>query len=365
MSTEKSNSPEILSGNALENFFSNPDSTVETEVVEEITDENLTSFFDSKTEDFVPAEKEPTPTPKETVVETPKNNFYSDLVKEYLEEGEWKDLELVLKEGEEPVALSDLKDITPEVFRQVRAAQKQMKEEEINSDYISVKGLDETKKKMIELAKAGGDVRELVQVETDFVHPLKDLNLDDEKVQEAIVRQKLATQMPAKYIEAEIKDLKDNLLLDVEAKKVVDEVNTNFDKLVETKKSEQLAQIQSIKDEQKEFRKKMTETFRSLELKDTLVKDLTDKTSKFDENGIAEVDKMYFQAKENPEFFAKVAFLLSDEKAFNEFQGVKIKNNVTKEAIKTILKITPKTSTNSAVTPAKKGDEIEQFFQQT
>jgi len=360
MSTENKNTTEVLTGNSLENFFSGAEPEVKVEQEAEV---NLEGFFQESADDFIEKPKV-AEIPKEEKQETVKNTFYSDLVKEYLEDGEWQDVDLQIGEGDETITLSEIENITPELFKEIRAAQKQLKEEEFKTDFISIKGLDETKKKMIELAKAGGDVRELVQMEAEFVHPLKGLDLNSEAIQESIVRQKYQSLgWKPKHIDAEIEELKENLQLDLEAKKVIEEVDTNFDKLVESKKEEQLSQLQAIKDEQKDFRKKMTETFRGLELKDVIVKNLVEATSKFDENGIAEVDKAFFAAKANPELFAKVAFLLTDENAFNEFQGVKIKNNETKKAIKTILKITPRTNTSSAV--PQKQDKLQEFFQQT
>jgi len=353
----ETNQTTILEGNDLQNFFND----TQTEVKEEVVTETMTNFF-SQQDDTLFDKKVETPVPEEVKIITPSFN-YTDLVKEYIEDGEWEDVELELEEGAEPVILSELKEITPELFKSIRAAQKQLKDEKLKSNYISIEGLDETTKKLIDIKKKNGDITELLQIQAEFVNPLQGLDLDNEKVQEDLVRQKYSYQgIDADIIEMKIKKLKENVTLDLEAKKVAEEINSNYSKIVEQKATERQKEIEESQEEQKKFKKSMTEAFREFELKDSLVKNLVDYTAKFDETGLSEVDKMFFQAKSNPALFAKVAFMLSDEKAFNEFMGVKIKNKANVDAVKTILKINPR-ATNAAQTTANKSNPVQEFFQ--
>lgn len=357
--SEKINSADILdSKSALDNFFSDSP-----EVKEEIQEpkETLTEFFSE-----VPKEEViETPAPIEEnkpINEQPTISLYSNIVKEFLEEGDWEDVELELEEGQDPVKLSEIQNITPELFKEIKAIQKSMKEEDFNSKYISVDGLDETTRKMIELKKQGGDLTPLLQVEQQHVHPLKNLNLDDENVHEMLVRQKYNHQgIDPDLVDLKIQKLKDNLQLDLEAKKVIDEINTNFDSIVQEKLEEQKKINTQIQEEQKKLRTTITKTYREFGLKDSLVKNLVDNATKWDENGLTEVDKIYFAAKDNPELFAEVVFLLSDKEGYNQYKGVKIQNKVNTDTIRKIHRINPSVST---VKPQiKNQNPVEEFFE--
>lgn len=363
MSVEK-NTTEVLSGNALEAFFNGDEQTPAPTTTEPVV-ENIESFFEQTPPVNQEPPQEPNNEPAPPKEETASTFNYKDLVAEFIEDGDWIDGEIELEEGQEPVSISDLAEITPEMFRLLKAEQKRLKEEQLNTDYVSVKGLDDTTKRMLEIKRAGGDITELLKVEAQHVHPLKGLDLDSEQTQENLVRQRLKFQgLSARTIEEEIKYFKENLTLDLEAKKVIDEVNANFDNIVKGEEEKALAHNAQVLEEQKTFKKSMTETFRKFELKDTLIKNLVDQTAKYDDNGLTEADKMFFAAKDNPELFAEVVFLLSNKQAYDEFKGVKIKNEVKKDTIKTIFKLNPKTSTAPSATPKAKLNPVDEFFQQ-
>ena len=350
MITEK---PQALEGDALQDFF-NKEETPTTTVVKPA--ETLEEHFNEEDEIVVPI-KVDAPIKKE---EPLKNNFYTDLIKDYIEEGDWEDGAIEI-DGE-VVNLVDLKNVSADLFKQIKASQKLAKEEELKDKYISKEGIDENTLKILELKKAGGDTRELLQIQAEYVNPLQGLDLDDERVQEYIVRQKLASNpdLDDEDIDNKIRKFKNNLTLDLEAGKVAEEVNVNFTRLIESKNAEHKARVEAQKEEQKNFKKQMTQTFRDLVPDEKIVKSLVESSATFDENGLTNSDRAYFEAKKSPELFAKIALLLSDEDKFNEFYGTKIKNTVNKDTIKKIFKIAPKVT--SSQTGQKVGD-LEEFFE--
>jgi hypothetical protein len=348
------NETKVLEGDALINFFN------KAEGVEEKVEntESLQNYFEEKKE--IKEEVITNTTPDKITTEAPaapktvepKTSIYTDLIKEYIEDGDWEDgaIEMEDENGEVvQVNLLELKDVTPAQFKQIKAGQKALKEEELKSKYISKENLDENTLKIIELKKAGGDTRELFQIQAEIVNPLDTLDLDDERVHEYLVRQKLSANpdLDQEDIDNKIAKMKTNFILDTEAKKIITEVNTNFGLAIEQKKKEHAEATERIIGDQKEFKKSMTQTFKELKLNDNLVKRLVEDTAKFDELGLTNVDKAFFEAKKNPQLFAKISYLILDEKGFNEFQGVKIKNDVTKDTIKTIFKISPKITTTN------------------
>lgn len=347
------NETKVLEGDALKNFFDGVgegDKTTENPT-------SLQNYFEGDKENPTPTD-EPKPaedikkgdTPSATTdTPQPKGSIYTDLIKEYIEDGDWQDgaIEIEDENGETiQVNLLDLVDVTPEQFKQIKAGQKALKEEELKSKYISKEGIDPFTEKIIELKKAGGDTRELFQMQAELVNPLDSLDLDDERVHEYLVRQKLSINpdLDQDDIDNKIAKMKANFVLDTEAKRIIDEVNHNFGLTIEQRKKEHQEAVEKIVEDQKTFKKTMTQTFKDLKLNDNLVKNLVENTAKFDEYGLTNVDKAFFEAKKNPELFAKIAYLILDEKGFNEFQGVKIKNEVVKDTVKTIFKISPKST---------------------
>lgn len=362
----------VLEGDALLNYFTQENGEgIKTEApasLEEYFEEGKIPAVPVNTPKEVTSENtstEPTNTPKPAESTSTKTSIYTDLIKEYIEDGDWEDgaIEIEDEKGETvTVNLLDLTDVTPEQFRQIKAGQKALKDEELKSKYISKEGIDENTLKIIELKKAGGDTRELFQMQAELVNPLDRLDLDDERVHEYLIRQKLSSNpdFDQDDIDNKVAKMKANFTLDTEAKKIINEVNHNFGLAIEERKKEHLAAKEKIQEEQKEFKKQITQTYKDLKLADNVVKNLVENTAKFDEYGLTNVDKAFFEAKKNPELFAKVAYLILDEKGFNEFQGVKIKNNVTKETIKTIFKISPKAAKSNVTTP---DGSLENYFE--
>lgn len=340
-----------------------------------LNDDALTKFFNEGTAQVdnpiieTPPVTEPIVDP---VVETPipsvntNSRDYSDIVKSMIEDGDWQDAEVELEDGSK-VMLSEMKDVDAEIFRELKKQQKELSKEEFDSKYISVDGLDETTRKMIDLKKAGGDISELIQVQSQIVDPLANLDLDNENVQANLVRQKLQyLGWEPKYIEAKIEDLRKEFKLDTEAQNIVNEIKTNFSKQLDEQKAAAEKQRQEQQESQKQFRKTISETYKTLDLKnESLTKTLVDNASKADEYGLTATDKLYFEAKTNPELFAKLNLLLTNEEKFNEFMGVKIKNQATVNAVNKVLSLKPKSSSSAAVEQQGKKDTMENFFNQS
>lgn len=202
----------VLEGGDLEAFFRGEEKPAE--VIAE-PEQKIDDFFSIEEKpidnSIIPAASSK---PKEEViVPQPKSTFsYKDLVAEFIADGDWENVAIELEEGGDPINISDLEDISPELFKDLKAAQNQLKKEELESKYVSTDGLTETDKKILEIKKKGGDITPLLQMQAQHVHPLSGLDLDDERVHESLVRQRLAHKgLHPKIVEAEISRLKEDL----------------------------------------------------------------------------------------------------------------------------------------------------------
>lgn len=370
MNQEK-NPTAVIEGIGLDALFNDAPKEVKEEKTVEEKKLPLDSLFDNSQDLFQkPQEQEPIQKKAAPKEEPKADTTLLNKVKEYIGEGFWEDVDVeVVNEdtGEtELIPITDFKEITSEMFEGLKEQQKELKTNKFNDNYISVEGLDATTKKMIELKKAGGDLSELISIEQKHINPLNKLNLEDERVHEYLISEKLRSQgLDEDIIAFKINKLKKELTLDVEAKKVITEVNANFEQEVDRRKQEYQLEAEEAKKEQKEFKKSMLSNFRNLGIgSDSLIKNLVDRTAEFDEHGLTDVDKAFFEVKKsNPQLFAKVAYLLSDEKGFNDFVGVKIKNDVKKETVRSILKFKPKSSGQAEETVKKSTGGLDALFE--
>jgi len=335
------NQTQVLYGKqALDALFENPEAFAEAsqEQPQQLTIEQLLEEGEKVETPIVT-----TPTPSEPT--TPiTSNRYKEQAQFLIEKGYWKDVDIEIEVDGEKKSVPILElEMDADLFEQIDESQKAQQKDEIASKYIDVEGIDETTKKLIEIKKKGGDISELLQTEVEFINPIKNLDLEDEAVQEYLVRQKLLHQgLKEKYVDSEIQEMKENLTLDSNAKEIAEEINKNYQTVVDKKLQEREEALAKQQEEQKAFKKEMSLAFKDLNLKESAYKNIVENTAKFDQYGLTNVDKAFFELKKDPKKFAKIAFHILDEEAFNEFIGVSIKNNVVKDTTKKILTITPR-----------------------
>lgn len=340
---------------SIEDIFQNPEIV---KTAEDIKVDNLFKPDEEETplpeEEKKPEEEKETPDPKTEIKSTPETTFYTDLIKDYIDEGEWEDV--VLDINGEQIELSKLENVDKETFKRLQHTFKLEKQKKDKENFISTEGLNENTKKLIELAKKGEDITPLIKQEVDLAKFLETIDLDDETVQEQIVSEKLRSQgLKPAVIRAAIADLKAELKLDEEAREAIEGVKADhklkIDNLLKEREEEIAAQVE----DQKQNKKLLAETYTKFSLKDTVSKSLIDAAIKTDENGLTKTDKLFFAAKDNPEVWAKVNFLLNDPKGFEEFLGVKQKSE---SALKTITVVanTPKKSTPEKPAEEEKKD---------
>lgn len=297
-----------------------------------------------KVEDFKPLEDL---IPKDVVTPSSEKN---SIVKRYLEDGYWEDVivKIQTEDGtEKEVPISELEDVDDDTFKQLKDAQENLKKTDFESKYISKEGLDEKTLKLIEIARNGrfDEIQDLLKVQTEIVHPLQGLDTSDEKVQEWIVAQTLKNQgLDDIVISNTIKQYKDNLILDQKADAVVQQIDKMYNEQVDLKLKEVEQQKIAEKENQKLFKKSVSEQYKSLQINDSLKKSLIDSATKYDEYGISQTDKLYYEAKKDPEFFAEINFILNNKEEYNKYKGIKVANETNKKNFITIMRTEKKSS---------------------
>jgi len=325
------------------------------EVTTAVTPQETDIFFEEKKdEETPPTTKEPEI--PETKIETPVgNDFYSDLIKDFIEEGDWEDGQVEI-DGEK-ILLSELKNVSKDVFSKLKQGQKNLKAEKDKGKYISTEDLDENDIKLIELRKLGGDVRELLQYSAEIVHPLEGLDLEDINIQRNIVYHKYKAQgLSDKVITNVIKELESDFKLDAETAECVEQINKSYTNMVDAKLEAKKEEVKKLEEDTKVYRKNLNETYKEFGLKDTVSKNLIDAATIRDKQGLTKTDSLYFKAKADPEFYSKLNLFLNDPKGFEEFLGAKVKNKTALDTFITISTVDKK-ATNTAQEKVEKTDD--------
>lgn len=347
---------------SLEDFFNDTPQTEETEQPNDIFFEQQASEPDSEPEDSEIGA--PRPKGKQAVTEEPvsepappkqesiSNSFYSELIKDFINDGDWIDGQIEI-DGQ-PFILSELENVDKTTFLKIKKGQQVAKEEREKGKYISVEDLDETDLKLIEIRKAKGDVRELLQFQSEVLHPLQGLDLENLDVQRNIVYHKYKNKgIPDGVIRATIADLEANFKLDVEAAECVNEINAVYKQKVDEQLRIKQEEAKQEEENTKVYRKNSTEAFKAMGLKESVIKNFVDSATVKNKQGLTKADELFLKAKQDPEFFNEIIFLLNDPKGYKEYLGAGIKN---KTALDTFIKIS---STEKKATSTTTKEEAE------
>lgn len=327
----------------FEDFFnmSSDDQKIETETEDVLAQqiaEEITPPKPEEEENKSAEEEEIKPEPKsqEEPPQPPAPSAYEELLKDYIEAGEWEDA-VVEIDGEE-IQLSELKGVDKDTFLQIKNTQAEIAKEKTKDKYVDVDGLDETTLKLIDIKKKGGDISSLLQYEVENIHPLQGLDLENENTQMYLLFEKYKSQgMDEEAAKRQLAYDKENFQLDTKAGKVIDEINNSYKAMVSAQAEEQSKKVREIEEANRELAKNVREFYKTFEIKETSIKRFTDTATKKDKQGNTKLDSLLEQAKKDPEKLAKLAFFLEDEKGFLEFNGAKQKN---KQNLRTIKLVT-------------------------
>lgn len=270
--------------------------------------------------------------------ETP--SIYTNLVKKYIESGDWDDA--VIKDGEEEVKISEMENISEEDFYKLLEDQKALKQEDIRDKYISVEGKTEEQKLIIEIVSNGGDLKEIFKTPEAMVKPFDEAlgwDVENERHQETIAEQHYIslgnTPARAKIL---VEQDKKELVLDSVAKQVVEHHQKAYaenlkkinDDLVESKKAEQ--------ERVKAFRSELSKKYKETQVPDTLAKKLLDLATRETEEGFA-IDAIYEQKMQDPAEAQEIVFFLADKEKYLQQKMLETKVNTQTSNMRVINRI--------------------------
>jgi hypothetical protein len=289
------------------------------------------------------------------------SNNYNNKIKQLIEDGLIEDVAIGVNDGDttKEVFLSELEISSEADYKEILNSYKAAKDNELKEKYISVDGLDETTKKLIELKKAGGDISQLIQEDVQFIDTLERMknNIDDEQQQINIVYHDLKNKgLSEKVIKAQIEDLMDNADLDKVASDILNREIDKYEQSIEDKRQAQLKIIDEEKERQKEFKKEITSKVKDFKLDESLQKILIQNSTVRDQNGLTNTDKLYFDSINDPEKHAKIAFMLHNYEEFENLISQKKVLDKDKRITKTLF--TANLNTTKKATTSNGSDKV-------
>jgi hypothetical protein len=275
----------------------------------------------------------------------PKNQ-YRDKLNSLIEDGLIEDFKVsVGKEGEEvDTFLSELENVDKDTYAYILSTYKELKEKDLKEKYISKEGIDELTESLIELKRAGGDISTLIQEEVQTIDILQKMkaNIDDEQQQIDIVYHELKGKgLSDRIIKAQIEELTENFELEKTASEILDTHIGAYKQSVEVKRKEQLTRISEEKEKEKQFKKEVSTFYKESKIPENIRGLLIENTTKRDNQGLTNTDKLYFDSINDPKKHAKVAFMLHNLDEFEKWISAgKVLQNQTKVAT-SIMRIDP------------------------
>lgn len=276
---------------------------------------------------------------KEEIVFNNSDAVYFDIVKDRLDSGEWEDVLIETEDGTEKL-LSELDNIDKDTFKNLERAIKDQKDEDLKSKYIDIDGLDEVKKRLINIVKSGDlDLaKALFQNPESLKEPFQGYDEDNDVHNTEVLSwyyQNIIGHSPSET-RALVDSSKKDLTLDLKAQKIVDYQRQQFYKGLENKEQELIAEQKEEVERIKEYRKGLTSEFKQEGVSETLTRKFVDVATKKDQNGSFEIDNIYEDWMNDPKRAKELIQFMLDKETYIKRVTSETKKNVQLENLKKI-----------------------------
>lgn len=220
--------------------------------------------------------------------------------------------------GEDVEVPVDELELDEELLAEIIRTKSEQEKEEVTKDKISVEGVTEFTKNLIEIDKRGGTVTDLLKLRETYIDPLNQLDTATPEGQKEVIRLRM---LAAGTNEEDIKDFielyEKKGELETKALKYEAEIRAAVNAQAEDRKQKAIADEEARKERMKTYKKDLKESIQqSFQLKDTEVNKLVDFATKFDAQNQNVLAKSFTEALADPQKAAKLILFLYDEKEF-------------------------------------------------
>lgn len=326
------------------NNFSLEDNDKKEEIQTDITisneeDEDKSKEGEESSNEDLEKKKDEPKEPETKISLGNSDDTYLDIVKERLDSGEWDDLVIEDEDGNE-VKLSELKDIDKDTFKALEKEIKTQKDTEFKEKYISVDGLDEVKKRLINIVKEGDlDLaKALFQNPAALQEPFQGYDNENDDHNEDVLDwyyQKALGHSP-KEAAALVKASKEDLTLDTKAQKIVEYQRNQFYTNLQNREQKILADKAKEQETIKEYRKNLSTELKQEGLSENLTRKFVDVATKTDNTGNYEIDTIYDEWMSDPKKAKELIYFMLDKENYLKKATAAVKKDVHLDTLKRI-----------------------------
>jgi hypothetical protein len=277
--------------------------------------------------------------PETNITLVNSDSTYLDIVKERLDSGEWDDLVIEDEEGNE-VKLSELKDIDKDTFKALEKEIKTQKDTEFKEKYVSVDGLDEVKKRLINIVKEGDlDLaKALFQNPAALQEPFQGYDNDNDDHNEDVLDWYYQKGLGHSQKEAAalVRAAKEDLTLDVKAQKIVEYQRNQFYTNLKNREQQIIAEKAREQETIKEYRKNLASELKQEGLSENLTRKFVDVATKTDNTGNYEIDTIYDEWMSDPKKAKELIYFMLDKDNYLKKVTANVKKDVQLDNLKRI-----------------------------
>ena len=305
-------------------------------------------------------------TPAEPV-KTNKRYGVKDALNSLVENGEWEDVSINYgdKTYESISELLENEKPTRELLDSLTAIQAELRKEKFENGYVSVENLDSTRLNLINLIRSGADYTEMLEYHKQEVEPALAIDVNNSSPEE--IERFVADCLdridgfPAKYIPAEIEELKKNFTLLAKAEEFKKMIVDNYNEQAQLRmQEEQQHQAQLLEDYNNNVRS-FGEALKADNYSDSFIEKATALRYSRDMDGEYHYQKLIRDKfDEDPTFQTKLMHFLLDEEDFIKKATSKAKLENTKRIMTLNHTLPTKTGGKASAEPKVKtdGDDI-------
>ena len=299
---------------------------------------------DSEEESLIPTGK----SSEEVNQESEASRLYKKALKETWGADEISTIVQVIDGEEVEVNIDDI-DLDEETFKLINQAKIDELKEEAVKDKISSEGVSDFTKKLIEIDKNGGDVKELLQIRSNFLDPLEGLDVNSvEDQREIVYLRNMAAGLDEDSTLRLIKSYEEEGTLASVAEDSYNKLRIAIDKKLEEELRISQENKKKAEDNFKKYTSDLKEELKKFELKDTAKKKIVDFATAIKDNGKLAIDEVYNEWRMNPQKASMLAlFMLDEEEFISQLTSKAVRESQLTAAKK--LKIIPKSNSSIEV----------------
>lgn len=316
-------------------------------------------------------QEEPVTTPTVEVVDTKAEeakeeakgegvNKTSEIYHQALKSMFGEDLTHIIQEdaegNDQEVLISDVV-LDKTMFEAIVSSKMETVKEEYTKDKISIQGVSDITKDLIEIDKKGGNITELLRVKRDITDPLDQLDITTKEGQRlAIYLRKKAKGQEDDEISRLINAYESEGILEEKGLAAESELRAAVSKQIEDAKINAQNENKRKKDLLKSYKQEVKKGLSQFEMNDAMKNKVTLLATKTDDKGQFEIDKAYDEARSNPISAARLALFLLDEDEYIKQVSNKAVQSTKLESAKRIRVITKKSDSAPTFADKIKGD---------